>query len=109
KSSRHRGALEHRPLLRLVLLRRSARQLPRHRVGRQDRARRRRDGPRPDRGGAPRLAVLSRPPARVVRGDGGAAAMSLLVKGGTIVTATDHYAGDVLVEGEKITTIGTSL
>jgi dihydropyrimidinase len=33
----------------------------------------------------------------------------LLVKGGTIVTATDQYVGDVLVEGEKITTIGTAL
>ena len=32
--------------------------------------------------------------------DGGAAAMSLLIKNGTIVTATDLYAGDVLVEGE---------
>ena len=27
--------------------------------------------------------------------------MSLLIKGGTIVTATDLYAGDVYVEGEK--------
>ena len=35
--------------------------------------------------------------------------MSLLVKGGTIVTATDQYTGDVLVEGEKITAIGTAL
>jgi dihydropyrimidinase len=33
----------------------------------------------------------------------------LLIKGGTIVTATDQYVGDVLVEGEKITTIGTAL
>jgi len=35
--------------------------------------------------------------------------VSLLVKGGTIVTATDQYTGDVLVEGEKITAIGTAL
>ncbi len=35
--------------------------------------------------------------------------MSLLIKNGTIVTATDLYKGDVLVEGEKITTIGQSL
>jgi dihydropyrimidinase len=35
--------------------------------------------------------------------------MSLLIKNGTIVTATDQYTGDVLVEGEKITVIGTSL
>ena len=36
-------------------------------------------------------------------------AMSLLIRNGTIVTATDMYQGDVLVEGEKITTIGASL
>src|SRR5687767_7120020 len=35
--------------------------------------------------------------------------MSLLVKGGTVVTATDQYTGDILVEGEKISTIGTDL
>ena len=35
--------------------------------------------------------------------------MTLLIKNGTIVTATDQYKGDVLVEGEKITAIGTSL
>ena len=35
--------------------------------------------------------------------------MSLLIKHGTIVTATDFYRGDVYVEGEGITTIGTSL
>ena len=35
--------------------------------------------------------------------------MSILIKNGTIVTATDHYKGDVFVEGERITTIGTSL
>ncbi len=35
--------------------------------------------------------------------------MSLLIKGGTIVTATDLYTGDVYVEGEKIKTIGVSL
>jgi dihydropyrimidinase len=34
---------------------------------------------------------------------------SLLINNGTIVTATDQYRGDVLVEGEKISTIGTSL
>ena len=28
---------------------------------------------------------------------------------GTVVTATDIYKGDVLIEGEKITAIGTSL
>ena len=35
--------------------------------------------------------------------------MTLLIKHGTIVTATDQYQGDVFVEGEKISTIGTSL
>ena len=35
--------------------------------------------------------------------------MTLLIKNGTIVTATDQYKGDVFVDGEKITTIGTSL
>ena len=51
---RHRGALEHRQVLRLLVLRRSARQLPRDGLRGQGRARRRRDGPRHDRGGAPR-------------------------------------------------------
>src|SRR5687767_8327509 len=35
--------------------------------------------------------------------------MSLLIKGGTIVTATDLYVGDILVEGDKVTTIGSAL
>ena len=35
--------------------------------------------------------------------------MSLLIKNGTVVTATDQYVGDVLVEGERVATIGTSL
>jgi dihydropyrimidinase len=35
--------------------------------------------------------------------------VSILIKGGTIVTATDMYVGDVLIEDERITTIGTSL
>ncbi len=32
-----------------------------------------------------------------------------LIRNGTIATATDLYRGDVLIEGEKISTIGTSL
>ncbi len=32
-----------------------------------------------------------------------------LIRNGTIATATDLYRGDVLIEGEKITAIGTSL
>jgi dihydropyrimidinase len=35
--------------------------------------------------------------------------MRTLIKNGTIVTAVDHYTGDVLVEDEKITLIGSSL
>jgi len=35
--------------------------------------------------------------------------VSLLIKGGTVVTATDQYRGDVFVEGEKIAMIGTAL
>src|SRR5436853_2535126 len=35
--------------------------------------------------------------------------MTLLITNGTIVTATDQYRGDVFVDGEKISTIGTSL
>ena len=35
--------------------------------------------------------------------------MSVLIKNGTIVTATDLYQGDVFVEQERITAIGTSL
>jgi dihydropyrimidinase len=33
----------------------------------------------------------------------------ILIKNGTIVTATDLYGGDVLIENEKITTIGSAL
>src|SRR5712671_3532864 len=35
--------------------------------------------------------------------------MSILIKNGTIVTATDLYRGDVFINGERIETIGTSL
>jgi dihydropyrimidinase len=35
--------------------------------------------------------------------------VTLLIKNGTIVTASDLYKGDVLVEGERVSTIGTSL
>src|SRR5438093_174616 len=35
--------------------------------------------------------------------------MRTLIKNGTVVTATDKYTGDVLVEDEKISTIGSSL
>jgi dihydropyrimidinase len=35
--------------------------------------------------------------------------MRILITNGTIVTAADHYRGDVLVEDERITTIGTEL
>src|SRR6266851_10074525 len=35
--------------------------------------------------------------------------MRTLIKSGTVVTATDQYRGDVLVEDEKVAVIGTSL
>src|SRR4030095_4895010 len=35
--------------------------------------------------------------------------MPTLIKNGTVVTATDLYAGDVLIDGERIATIGSSL
>ena len=36
-------------------------------------------------------------------------AMSVLIKGGRIITAADDYVGDIYIEGERITTIGESL
>src|SRR6266513_3100228 len=35
--------------------------------------------------------------------------MRTLIKNGTVVTATDLYSGDVLIEGEKIALIGTKI
>ena len=35
--------------------------------------------------------------------------MSIVIKGGTVVTADMTFAADVLVEGEKITAIGKDL
>jgi dihydropyrimidinase len=35
--------------------------------------------------------------------------MSVLIKGGRIVTAADDYVGDVFVDGERIAMIGESL
>ena len=35
--------------------------------------------------------------------------MSVLIKGGRIVTAVDDYVGDVLIDGETIAAVGTSL
>ena len=34
---------------------------------------------------------------------------SILIRNGTVVTAADQYKGDVLIEGEKVTTIGSAL
>src|SRR5436189_244508 len=52
----------------------------------------------------------------LVRGGGGAPpplekrqSMRTLIKNGTIVTAVDHYKGDIVVEDEKIALIGTTL
>ncbi len=35
--------------------------------------------------------------------------MSILIKNGRIITATDDYVADILVEGEEVTTIGRNL
>ena len=35
--------------------------------------------------------------------------MSLLIKNGHVITATDSYIGDIFIEGEKITAIGSNL
>jgi dihydropyrimidinase len=35
--------------------------------------------------------------------------MTLLIRGGTVVTATDHYRGDVFIDGEKVAVIGSTL
>src|SRR4029453_13045988 len=107
QSRRDRTPVEHRPVFRLLFLRRPARQLPRDRIRRQERARRRGNGSGHDRRGPTSLAVLSGPSAGLLRSDGGAASMSLLIRNGTIVTASDMYRGDVFVEGEQISTIGS--
>jgi dihydropyrimidinase len=35
--------------------------------------------------------------------------MSVLIKGGRVITAADDYAGDVFIENERISLIGESL
>src|SRR5438477_8266742 len=35
--------------------------------------------------------------------------MRTLIKNGTVVTAVDEYRGDILIEDERITLVGTSL
>ncbi|MCI0589280.1 MAG: dihydropyrimidinase [Planctomycetes bacterium] len=35
--------------------------------------------------------------------------MKTLIRGGTVVTAVDHYRGDVLIDGERIAQVGTDL
>ena len=46
---------------------------------------------------------------RTVETDEGRSAMSVLIKGGRVITAADDYVGDVYVEGERISLIGESL
>src|SRR5206468_104032 len=103
---RGRSAVEPRTVLRLLVLRRPARQLPRGRLRGQGRARGRGDGPRRDRRGSPRVAVLPRSTPRDVPADGRDRRLKTLIRGGTVVTATDEYRGDVLIEDEKIAAIG---
>ena len=35
--------------------------------------------------------------------------MSVLIKGGRVITASDDYVGDIYVEGERISLIGEAL
>ena len=103
---RHRSAVEHRRVLRPELLLRSARQLRRRRQPRQGRAGRRRPRSRHDRGSPQHLAVLSRPPARIPTAhDGGAPTRAsrhgLLIKNGTIVTATRRLQGGRALRGRE--------
>ena len=35
--------------------------------------------------------------------------MSILIKGGRIITAADDYTGDVFIDGERVTLIGEAL
>ena len=35
--------------------------------------------------------------------------MKTLIKNGTVVTATDQYRGDVLIDGEIIAMVGTKI
>src|SRR5262245_5107230 len=49
-----------------------------------------------------RAAIRSRPR----KGERG---MSILIKGGRVITAADDYVGDVFVDGERISLIGESL
>src|SRR5262249_48197362 len=39
----------------------------------------------------------------------GRSGMSVLIRGGRVITASDDYVGDVYVEGERISLIGESL
>ena len=95
-------------LLRLVLLRRSARQLPR--VGSEDKdelvvAEMDLDMIEEVRASGSSTAT-GRPDT--YGADGGAAAMSLLIKNGTIVTATDLYTATSSSRGDDLA-IGTAL
>ena len=107
---RHRGAVEHRQVLR----HRRYFVDPRGNFLAHRRARTRTSSssptmrPRHDRRGAPRLAVLPRPPARDVRATGGAAADERRSSSRTarVVTATDTTAATCSIEGEKIAAIG---
>src|SRR4051795_12616026 len=51
---------------------------------------------------SPRAASKSEQPRGEIR-------MSVLIKGGRVITASDDYVGDVYVEGERISLIGESL
>jgi dihydropyrimidinase len=48
-------------------------------------------------------------PARVPHQEGSEAGVSVLIRGGRIITAADDYVGDVYIEDERITLVGESL
>ncbi len=103
QSRRHRSAVEHRQVLRQLVLREPARRDHRVRQRGQGRARRRRARHGDDRGGPPHVAVLSRPPPRRVRSARGGVTMTrTLIQGGTVVTASDTFVADVWIENGKI-------
>ena len=118
---RHRGALEHRQVLRHQLLRGSARADRRRGQRGRRRAGHRRPRSRPDRRGPQHLAVLPGPSSRRVPGPHptltfftsrasdlqGVAAMAKLIRGGTVVNADGERRADVYIVGEHVVAVGT--
>src|SRR6202034_1009144 len=74
------------------------------RVGRQGRGPGARPGHGPARRGPQPVAVLPRPPSRPVR-PAGPTMSTILISGGTVVTAGGTLDADVLVAGERIAAV----